>query len=143
MNEASTSEAPPAVLIIDDEEGILRVIHDQLSQSFRCAKALSAEEAFLLMKGQSYRVVLTDIHLPGASGFDVCDHVLRYYPETVMLMMTGMDGGRYASQALTAGVFHLVTKPIDFSQLQMLVQDALRHQALSARLGRRREARLS
>jgi two-component system response regulator HydG len=137
------SVAPSHVLIIDDEEGILRVIYDNLSPSFRCAKALSAEEAFQLLKAQPYQVVLTDLKLPGASGFDVCNHVREHYPETVLLMMTGMDGGRYASQALSAGVFHLVTKPIDFAQLHLLVKDAVRHQELSARLMRRREARRS
>jgi DNA-binding NtrC family response regulator len=135
MNEA------PTVLIIDDEEVLVRILHGHLSQSFQCTTAATAEEAFLLLKAQPYQVILTDLRLPGASGFDVCHHVRQHYPETVILMMTGMDGGRYASQALAAGVFHFVTKPIDFSHLELLVKDALRHQALSARLGRRREAR--
>ncbi len=121
-----------SILVIDDEDAILELIEFHLGQDHRCATALSAEDAFKLLEKESFHLVLTDINLPGASGFDVCEFVRAHCPETVLMMMTGMQGALYARRALEAGVFSFVTKPIEFSHLLRLIGDALRHQALLA-----------
>ena len=121
-----------SILVIDDEDAILRLMEFHLSREHRCTTVLSAEEAFRLMEKESFHIVLTDINLPGASGFDVCDYVRSHCPETVMMMMTGMQGALHAKRALDAGVFSFVTKPIEFSRLLRLISDALRHQAMMA-----------
>jgi two-component system response regulator HydG len=119
-----------SILVIDDEEAILHLMEFHLASKYRCATVPSAEAAFQLLEKDCFQVVLTDIKLPGASGFDVCEFVRTHCPQTVMMMMTGMQGALYARRAIEAGVFSFVTKPIEFAQLLRLIDEALRHQAL-------------
>jgi DNA-binding NtrC family response regulator len=90
----------------------------------------SAENAFRLLERERFDVVLTDVKLPGASGFDVCDYVRARCPDTVLMMMTGMQGPVYARKAIEAGVFSFVTKPIEFGQLLTLIDSAFQHHKL-------------
>ena len=124
------------VLVVDDDQQLLGLFRHYVAP-YACAFAASAEEAVELLRAQPFQLVLTDMKLPGASGFEVCRFAREHCPDAVLLMMTGMDGGQHATKALQAGVFHFVTKPIDFPRLLLLVEDAVRHQALAARIRRR------
>jgi len=122
-----------SILVIDDEDAIIQLMKFHLGQKYNLSTATSAEDALKQLETQTFQLVLTDIHLPGASGFEICDVLRARHPRTVIMMMTGMQGALYARRALEAGVFSFVTKPIEFGRLEQLVQGALRHQALAAR----------
>ena len=124
---------PNSILVIDDEEAILDLLRYHIGSKYRCVTATSAEEAMRVLETESFHLVLTDIRLPGASGFELGEVVRTRYPQTVVMMMTGMQGGLYARRALEAGVFSFVTKPIEFTRLAQLIEGALRHQAIMAR----------
>jgi DNA-binding NtrC family response regulator len=126
------------ILAIDDEESIRNLLVNFLSPTYECVAVETAEEAFEAMKKKAFRLVITDLKLPGASGFDVARHVKTRYPDTPVVMMTGMHGAQYARQALDEGVYSFLTKPIDMPRLIGLIQSALRHELLAA--SRRRKA---
>jgi DNA-binding NtrC family response regulator len=140
----STPSIPPSsdrrILAVDDAEPIRSLLHHYLGKDYELTMAASAEEALEILKSRAFQVVLTDIGLPGQSGFDLCAAVQKVHPDTVVMMITGLFDAQYAKRAIDAGVFSFVTKPIDFTRLMTLLADAFKHQAAraSARIKRAR-----
>jgi len=119
-----------AILIVDDEEPIRRLLSMYLSAHYTCVTAQSAEEATELMGTNFFNLVMSDIRMPGASGLELCQLVHKMCPESVVLMVSGMTDFQYAIEAMRQGAFDYVTKPFDLSQVMMSVERALRYQAL-------------
>jgi two-component system response regulator HydG len=124
--------ARPAILTVDDEESIRKLLDTVLAPQYDHVAVASAEEAFEALDAQPFQLVITDLKLPGADGFYVCRGVKQRFPGTPVLMMTGMYGAQFASQALKEGVFSFPTKPIELARLLAVVQAALRHEAVAA-----------
>src|SRR5215208_5333243 len=80
--------------------------------------------------------MLTDIHLPGASGLEVCRLVHKMRLDTVMLVMTGMSDIEYRARAMREGALYFIEKPLDPEKLLIWIKSALKCQALAR--GRRR-----
>jgi len=121
-----------AILIIDDEEPIRRLLVAYLSDSYRCVAAASAHEAMTLLSGSSFNLVLSDINMPGTSGTELCQYINKAYPDTVVIMVSGMTDISYAIEAMRRGAFDYITKPFDLGQVQVSIDRALRYQALVA-----------
>jgi two-component system, NtrC family, response regulator AtoC len=123
------------ILAVDDEEPIRGLLKHYLSPTYDLVITSSAEEALEALRGHPFQVVITDIGLPGQSGFDLCASVVKNHPDTVVMMITGLFDAQYAKRAMDAGVFSFLTKPIDFKRLKAVLDDALKHNA--ARVARR------
>lgn len=121
-----------SILIIDDEEPIRRLLAMYLSEVYVCATASSADEAAALLAGESFNLVITDITMPGTSGIELCQLVQQAYPETVVIMVSGMTDIKCAIEAMRHGAFDYITKPFDLPQVMLSVERALRYQALVA-----------
>ena len=121
-----------SILIIDDEEPIRRLLAMYLSEVYVCATASSANEAAALLAGESFNLVITDITMPGTSGIELCQLVQQAYPETVVIMVSGMTDIKCAIDAMRQGAFDYITKPFDLPQVMIAVERALRYQALVA-----------
>jgi DNA-binding NtrC family response regulator len=133
---ASSSPAPSTsqrgILAVDDEEPIRGLLKYYLGPKYDLVTTSSAEEAMEALQTRSFQLVITDIGLPGQTGFDLCETVKQNHPDTVIMMITGLFDAQYAKRAIDAGVFSFLTKPIDFKRLLTVVEDALKHQALLA-----------
>ena len=121
-----------SILIIDDEEPIRRLLAMYLSEEYTCLTATSADEATELLASGSFSLVITDIAMPGTSGIELSQYIRQAYPETVVIMVSGMNDIKYAVDAMRHGAFDYLTKPFDLSQVLMAVDRALRYQALIA-----------
>ena len=121
-----------SILIIDDEEPIRRLLALYLSEEYTCVTAASAEEGMALMAASSFNLVMTDITMPGSSGIELCKHIHQCYPETVVIMVSGMTDITCAIEAMRQGAFDYVVKPFDLSQVLMAVERGLRYQVLVA-----------
>jgi DNA-binding NtrC family response regulator len=133
----STSSSPSSnglqgILAVDDEEPIRGLLKYYLGTKYDLVTTSSAEEALDVLSGRSFNLVITDIGLPGQTGFDLCESVKQNHPDTVIMMITGLFDAQYAKRAIDAGVFSFLTKPIDFKRLMTVVEDALKHQAIVA-----------
>jgi len=120
------------MLIVEDDDDSREGLLTFLGAEFTCFAAGTAEEAMRLIGARTFNLVLTDIHLPGASGLELCRFVYAMSPETVMMVMTGMDDIRYRSKALSQGVLYCIEKPIDLHKLLVWIDSGLRCQALAA-----------
>ena len=121
----------PRILIVDDEIEITEILADLLSEDYECLKAGSAEDALARMReGVQFQLVISDITMPGMSGLEMIPHVKELSPDTVVVMISGMQTVESAIGALRLGAFDYVMKPFDLRQVEAVVKRALEHHEL-------------
>ena len=121
-----------STLIVDDEEPIRALLASCLGRVHTCLTAGSAEEATELLSDNVFNLVMTDIKMQAATGFELCQLINKCWPETVVIMISGMTDIEFAIEAMHQGAFDYVTKPFDLAQVLMAVDRGLRYQALAA-----------
>ena len=117
----------PRILIVDDEVEITEILADLLSEDYQCLKAASAEQALDLLGQHQFQLVISDITMPGMSGLEMIPHVKALSPETVVVMISGMQTVESAIGALRLGAFDYLMKPFDLRQVEAVVKRALEH----------------
>jgi DNA-binding NtrC family response regulator len=120
----------PRLLIVDDEAAVRGVLHDLLEQSYDCAEASSAEEALSLLRSCSYDLVISDITMAGMSGLEMVPHIKAISPNSVIVMISGMQTIESAINALRLGAFDYLMKPFDLRQVEAAIQRAHEHHEL-------------
>jgi len=118
------------ILIVDDEPEITSILRDLLGDQHVCATASSAEQAIERLKENSFDLVVSDITMPGMSGLELIPRVKSMSPNTVVVMVSGMQTVESAIDALRLGAFDYVMKPFDLRQVEAVVKRALEHQDL-------------
>jgi two-component system, NtrC family, response regulator PilR len=114
-------------LIVDDEADILELMSITLSRmGLQVETAASVAEARNKLNGQRFDLCFTDMRLPDGSGLELLAHVSRNFPDLPVAMITAYGNVEAAVQALKAGAFDFVSKPVDLAMLRNLVQTALR-----------------
>ena len=83
-----------------------------------------------MLKETHIALVLSDVNMPGESGIDFTREVLAHYPETAVVMVTGMDDPSYAEVAIELGAYGYVLKPFKPNELIINVGNALRRRTL-------------
>jgi putative nucleotidyltransferase with HDIG domain len=124
MTEAN---ARPRLLIVDDEVEVRGVLHDLLSDTYECGEAPSAEDALTELNHKEYQLVISDITMSGMSGLEMIPHVKAISPDTVIVMISGMQTIESAINALRLGAFDYLMKPFDLRQAEAAVARALEH----------------
>jgi response regulator RpfG family c-di-GMP phosphodiesterase len=119
------------ILIVDDEPAIRSVLRDFLCDSYDCASADSSEEALALLRaGERFDLIISDITMQGMSGLELVPRALYLVPETVIIMISGMQTIESAVEALRAGAFDYIMKPFELSHVEVAVRRALKHHEL-------------
>ena len=118
------------ILIVDDEPEITSILFDLFDDQHDCTTARSAEEALEQLARKDFELVISDITMPGMNGLDMIPHVHRMRPNTVVVMISGMQTVESAIGALRLGSFDYVMKPFDLRQVEAVVKRALEHQEL-------------
>ena len=123
------------ILCVDDEEGILAALRQQLSARFggECdiAVAKNAREALDLMEdlqqdGEQLAVVIADQIMPGMKGVELLEEVHRRSPHTVKILLTGQAGLDAVVYAINkAGLDQYIPKPWDEPDLRLTIQNFL------------------
>jgi response regulator RpfG family c-di-GMP phosphodiesterase len=120
----------PRLLIVDDEAEVRGVLNDLLSESYECTEAPSAETALDRLRGDDYQLVISDITMSGMSGLEMIPHVKAIAPDTVIVMISGMQTIESAINALRLGAYDYLMKPFDLRQAEAAVSRALNHYEL-------------
>ena len=120
----------PRILIVDDEREITEILADLLSEDHECLKAGSAEQALECLRAGEFQLVISDITMPGMSGLEMIPHVKQLSPDTVVVMISGMQTVESAIGALRLGAFDYLMKPFDLRQVEAVVKRALEHHDL-------------
>ncbi|HYX28788.1 MAG TPA: HD domain-containing phosphohydrolase [Pyrinomonadaceae bacterium] len=126
----SDNTPKPHLLIVDDEAEVRSVLNDLLCDSYDCVEASSAEEALEQLRCSDYQLVISDITMSGMSGLEMIPHVKAVSPDTVIVMISGMQTIESAINALRLGAFDYLMKPFDLRQAEAAVSRALNHYEL-------------
>src|ERR671910_146294 len=100
----STPSPSERILIVDDEDQIRTLLARLLSaHGYECLAAESAAAARRVLNDTDVSLVLSDVNMPGESGIDFTREVLAQFPDTAVVMVTGMDDRSYADAAIELG----------------------------------------
>lgn len=118
----------PAVLIVDDEPAIRRLLRTTLaSQDWRIAEAGTGEMALRMVMDSPPDIVLLDLGLPDRDGVDVLRRIRETNPTLPVVILSVRDDERGKVAALEAGADDYVTKPFSMAELVARLRNALRH----------------
>ncbi len=114
------------LLLVDDDLHVLESMADWLrEQGYELDTARSCAEAFAACEAAAYDVAMVDVRLGDEDGFDFLEQSLRRWPATQVLMMTGYGTPDMAIDAVRAGAFDFLTKPLIDEELLMAIERAL------------------
>jgi len=125
-------EQRPSVLIVDDDELLLKAIKRSLvRKNFDVIVAQSPEEALKVLSGTPIRVVVSDMRMPRMSGVEFLSMVRKRWPWIIRLMLTADDRVMTASQAINRDeVYRFLTKPFNIEELAEAICQALSYSYL-------------
>jgi response regulator RpfG family c-di-GMP phosphodiesterase len=115
-----------SVLIVDDEDGVRTVMARWLEAGgYTVTTAESAEEALGRLQDSQPAVALCDIRMPGHDGLWLAERIRQQYPETAVIMATGVQDVAPAVRTLRQGVIDYLTKPFGRDRLREAVTRGL------------------
>ena len=91
----------------------------------RISTAANLAEARELLASNPYDLCITDMRLPDGNGIELVSEIAHHYPRTPVAMITAFGSMDLAVEALKAGAFDFVSKPVDIAVLRGLVKHAL------------------
>ena len=115
------------VLVIDDEPDIRELLElTLLRMGLETATAGNVQDALLEIQNFKPDLCLTDMKLPDGTGFDIVRYIQREFPHIPIAVITAFGSMDAAVEALKAGAYDFVSKPVDLAKLRDLVQTALK-----------------
>jgi two-component system response regulator HydG len=133
------------ILVADDEESHRIMLRAVLAEEgYEVAEAADGPEAIRAVEQEPFDLILLDIRMPGMDGIEALTEIRKISPYIPVLMMTAYASVKTAVEALKAGAFEYLIKPLDIDELKILIEKALEHYhlreenlALKERLGDR------
>ena len=113
-----------ALLIVDDEQLIREVLVDLFTSEHACETAVSAEQALTLLESKHFDVAIVDISLPGMSGLELFGHIRQRWPETQVIIITGIDYHQYVENLIGMGASDYLVKPFQLQDVETSVARA-------------------
>jgi DNA-binding NtrC family response regulator len=113
------------LLLVDDDRHVLGSMADWLrEQGYRVDVATDCATAIAALGRKQFDLALVDIRLPDGDGFDVLAHCREHYPRMSVILLTGYGTVESAVEAIRAGAFDFLTKPLIDQELEMAIQRA-------------------
>jgi response regulator RpfG family c-di-GMP phosphodiesterase len=139
--QAPFSAASRRVLIVDDDDGIRRVLRRILEQrDYQVLDAAGAEAALeVVVSEPDLALVISDIHMPGIDGIWLLGELRRRYPDVGVLMLTGDADLDTAVQCLKIGALDYLSKPMIVAEVQTRVDKAIEKMQMTFEIRRFQE----
>src|ERR1700685_3253671 len=121
------------LLIVDDDRNIrLSLVKFFHSLGHQVSEAENGARARTMLTKSRFDLLLTDLRMAETNGLELVKEVRRIHPEIGVILMTAFATVESAVAAMKAGAYDYVTKPFSLDETQLLVERALRLQALQA-----------
>lgn len=118
-------------LVVDDEASVRDVVARVLrSEGFECTVASSGVEAVALLEARTFDLAVLDIQMPEMDGTRLLAEIRLRWPDTGVVMVTGVSDVRTAVACLTHGAFDYVAKPFELDEVRARVRQALEKRRL-------------
>jgi len=123
------------VLIVDDEPAMCELVHAGITPlGYEVAWELDAGSALARLASAEFDVVLTDLRMQGMSGVELCAEVAEHRPGLPVVVLTAFGSLDAAVDAIRAGAYDFVSKPIELDALELVIARAVEHRRLSQEL---------
>ena len=131
---AQSPASPPQVLVVDDEPD-LRTLYELtlLREGYRVEAAGTLGEARELLEQRRFDAVITDMRLPDGVGLELVQRMVAQQRPERCVVMTAYGSAESAVEALKAGAFDYLTKPVDLKQFRTVVAEAIQETAAAER----------
>lgn len=122
----------PKILVVDDEQYLCQLLKDELLSIglFDVDIANDGAQAMNKIQGRIYDLVLLDIKMPRISGIEVLKFIKERSPDTEVIMITAYGDIKLAVETVKLGAFDFITKPYNFDELLISIQNALEKRRL-------------
>jgi DNA-binding NtrC family response regulator len=138
----------PSVLIVDDEKILAEAMRDYLARrGYEPGTASSGEEGLQTLREAEADLVILDYKLPGMDGLETLRQIKQLTPTTEVVILTAHGNVKTAVEAMRAGAFDYLAKPVDLEELAVVLDRARQHVRLQRELrywqgaGRREDPR--
>jgi signal transduction histidine kinase len=118
------------ILIVDDEEPVRTLYATYLGETYSCATAGDALDALELLAREQFALVLTDIQMPGLGGIELLRKIVQLYPDTAVIVVSGVDRTQRVVDAIRVGASDYLLKPCELDVLSLCVDRALERRLL-------------
>lgn len=119
-------KATSSILVVDDEVDTCRNLSDILTDlGYQVDTALDGFAALELARNKRYEIALLDLKMPGMDGLTLYRELRKLCSETVAIVVTAYASKATAEEALAAGAWQVLPKPVDFPRLLAFVEEAL------------------
>jgi len=116
------------ILVVDDDPSLRRVMQAQLEQEgYEVAVAASAQQTLSVLELRPFDLVITDLKMPGMSGLELLKHARSQHPQVIVIMLTAFATVDTAVEAMKAGAYDYLTKPVHQDEMSVVVRRALEH----------------
>jgi signal transduction histidine kinase len=125
---APTERPAPAarVLVIDDEMGVREVLAETLRhEGYRVTSCANGHQGVASFDAEPFDLVVTDLGMPGVSGWEVAEHVKRRNPRIPVVLVTGWGDRFTPEEVRERGVDFLVAKPFSLDHVRAIARRAL------------------
>ena len=114
------------ILVVDDEENILTLFQDELTEAgYRVSLAGSGPAALAQIEHETPDLVILDIRMPGMHGIEVLEKLRQKHKDLPVIMCTALQGMRDDFSVLEGNVAGYLTKPIDLDELRAKVKEVI------------------
>jgi DNA-binding NtrC family response regulator len=119
------------ILVVDDEESTTDSLKLNLvEEGYSVDTASTGGQAIEFFDQGGHQLAICDLQLPDMDGLEVMRHMKDARPNTEVIMVTAHGTTSRAVEATKAGAFDFVDKPLDFEELAIRIQNALKHREL-------------
>jgi CheY-like chemotaxis protein len=120
------TQKQPSILVVDDDVDTCNNLSDILTDlGYTVETAHDGLAALEKVKQKQFDVALLDLKMPGMDGITLYREIRKLQSSAVALVVTAFAGGNTVEQALAAGAWRVLPKPVDLTLLLELVQTAL------------------
>lgn len=127
MEEIKEQKTRTKIVVVDDELQVLDSIHRVLDgELYEVLTATSAAEAFSLLDPSPAAVIIADYRMPGMNGVQFLKEVLKKWPDTIRIILSGYADIQSVVDAINEGqIYKFITKPWDNLELQITIANAV------------------
>jgi len=118
------------ILIVDDDDLVRGLFASYLSERYACATAANFDEALSLLQAKSFALVLSDMIMPGRSGIELLREIKMRFPDTAVVIISGIDRTQRVLDAVRQGADDYLIKPCELDVLLMTIERAIERYAL-------------
>jgi DNA-binding response OmpR family regulator len=117
---------PLRILLVDDERGFVDIISKRMSKrNIEATKAYSGKEALQALRKTDFDAVVLDLKMEDMDGIEVLKIFKKIVPDLPIIMLTGHGSEEAARDGIRLGALDYLTKPCDFEELILKIQEVV------------------